>query len=127
MITLAKKAAMSLALGATALTGTLATTAEARPYYGGGYHHGGGDYAGAAIAGGILGLAVGAMIASSHHDRGDVYYRDGAYYDRDGYRCDRDGHRIGDNGYYRRGYGNDGYDGQGYGRGDYPPPAPYYR
>lgn len=104
-----KKATFATALAATALVTT--TPAMARDY-----HRGGGDNTAAvAIGAGILGLAVGAIVASSsrNHDRyrddryddryadsGYVYsspaytsdwrYRDGYYWDRDGRRHDRD-------------------------------------
>jgi hypothetical protein len=81
MVTFAKKATLALALAASALAS--ATPAMADPYRGGGYggyrHHRGGDGAGAAIAGGIIGLALGAIIVSAansnrHRDR-DYAYR----------------------------------------------------
>jgi hypothetical protein len=62
--------AAALALGAM----TVATSAEARDRY---YRHHG-DATGAAIAGGVIGLALGAAIASA--DRGRDYYYDGGYY-----------------------------------------------
>ena len=46
-------------------------------YYGGWHHHHGGVSTGTAVAAGLLGLGVGAAIASS--DRGPSYY-DGGYY-----------------------------------------------
>ena len=71
-----RKAGLALALGATALTA--AAPAEAQRYYGRGYHHHGGNAAGAAVIGGLLGLGVGAAIASSnrpyYYDRGYGYY-----------------------------------------------------
>lgn len=121
-----KKTAMAAALGATALTGLVATPAMADPYRG---HRGGSDVAGAAVAGGIIGLALGAIIASSgHHDhdryrdgyegrvynnRGyNGYYNNGGYNNgyynnyqgRDGYRYDNDGraYAYDREGYYRR-------------------------
>lgn len=105
-----KKATLATALAASALTA--ASPAMARDY---GYRHRG-DTTGAAIAGGIIGLALGAVIASSvnHHDRDYDYrrngweYRDGYYWDREGHRYDRDGRRYDDRYYIRRGY-NDGY------------------
>ena len=63
MFTFAKKATLALALGASALAS--ATPAMADPYYGGYRHHRGGNGAGAAIAGGIIGLALGAIIVSA--------------------------------------------------------------
>lgn len=111
-----KKATLATALAASAFTA--ASPAMARDY---GYRHNG-DSTGAAVAGGIIGLALGAIIASSanNHDRDYDYrrngweYRDGYYWDRQGHRYNRDGRRYDDNGYYaRRGYrdGNRGYDG----------------
>ncbi|HEY2483129.1 MAG TPA: hypothetical protein VGI30_13175 [Caulobacteraceae bacterium] len=61
-----------------AVTGLAAAPASARDW--GGYR-GHGDDAGYAIAGGIVGLALGAMMAS-HHD----------HYDRDHYRYSYDGY-----------------------------------
>lgn len=88
------KAVLGATLAATALTAT-AAPAEAQRYrggyYGHGYHHHG-DATGAAVAGGIVGLALGAAIASSdrprYYDRGysyDRYYRGPAYVERDYY------------------------------------------
>lgn len=99
------------AVAATALAS--ATPAMADPYRS--YHRGNGDATGAAIAGGIIGLALGAIIVSStqHRDRdrydSERYYRqrggyNGYYNDnwrnRDGYRYDNDGRPYG----YDRGY-----------------------
>jgi len=94
------KAVMGATLAATALT--VAAPADAQRYrggyrYGGGWHHRG-DSTGAAVAGGIVGLALGAAIASSdrprYYDRGYAYDRPysrdrGYYYDDyyDGPRC----------------------------------------
>lgn len=102
-----KKTAFATALAATALTS--ATPAMARD------HHRGGDKTGTAIAVGVVGLALGAIIASSanRNDRyRDRYYRDGRYYDRDGgYYGDRYyGDRYDRRGSYDRGY----YDRRGY-------------
>jgi hypothetical protein len=107
MKTVLKKAVATIATGAT-LFGMAAPVAARDGHYGHG--HGGyesrqdrGDVAGAAIAGGIVGLVLGAAIASSKRDdRG--YYDDGyrrTYY-RSDYRRDYD---RGD--YYRRGYAYD--------------------
>jgi hypothetical protein len=106
-----KKAAFATALAATALTS--AAPAMARDHY-----HRGGDRTGTAIGVGIVGLALGAIIASSanRNDRyrdnryaveGGYYARDGRYYDRDGRYYDRGDRydRYDDRGYYdRRGY-----------------------
>jgi hypothetical protein len=106
MTTLLKKAGLGAALAATALTG-LASPAEAQRYY----HRGGhGDAAGAALVGGIAGLAIGAAIASNGRDRDrDVYYRERGYapdYDYSYYRghgyYPADGYYA----YHYRGYGH---------------------
>ena len=91
-----RKAGLALALGATALTA--AAPAEAQRYYGRGYHHHGGNAAGAAVIGGLLGLGVGAAIASSNRP----YYYDRGY----GYYAPPPPPPI-----YRGGYGYGGYDG----------------
>ena len=110
-----KKATVAITLAATALAA--ASPAMARDY--GYYHHA--DSTGAAVAGGIIGLALGAVIASaaSNHDH-DRYrdrgweYHDGYYWDREGHRYDRDGRRYDDDAYYaRRGY-RDSYYGNPY-------------
>jgi len=71
-----KKAGLGAALAATVLASAAPADAQRR----GGYRHygRGGDAAGAALVGGILGLGVGAAIASS--SRGGYY--GGGYYDR---------------------------------------------
>jgi hypothetical protein len=89
-----------LTAAAAALTlagGGLATAqpAAAAPYGGwhGGYSHGGGHWGGGhwggggAVAAGILGLAVGAAIASPHYDYGygPAYYDGGPAYGPGGY------------------------------------------
>ncbi len=79
-----KKAGLGVALAATALTAAVPADAQrwgrggyGRGYGWGGYHHrGGGNAAGAAVLGGILGLGVGAAIASSNRPR----YYDRGYY-----------------------------------------------
>jgi len=126
MKTLFTKAALAMALGATALTA--AAPAEAQRYGGGYRHH---DDTGTAIIAGVAGLAIGAAIASSSDRRGG-YYEDRGYYDDRGYddqrgyeyrryhrhHHDRDHRwddRDGRNGYYNDGYsGNGGYYGNGY-------------
>ncbi|MDF0486864.1 hypothetical protein PX554_01880 [Sphingomonas sp. H39-1-10] len=96
-----KKAGLGVALAATALTAAMPAEAQWRGGYRGyrGYHgwHRGGDATGAALLGGIVGLGVGAAIASNNrgYDRG---YYDGprgyyagppAYYYDDYYRAPR--------------------------------------
>jgi hypothetical protein len=105
MTNLLKKAGLGVALAATALT--VSPPAEAQRY--GGYRHydRGGDAAGAAIVGGIIGLGLGAVIASSNNN--NRYNR--GYYDR-GYYQNGYGNGYGyqDRGYYpRQGYYNDQY------------------
>jgi hypothetical protein len=123
-MTFIKKATLATVLGATALTA--ASPAMADPYYG---HRRGGDTTGAAVAGGIIGLALGAIIASSANNNHNRYadrgwaWRDGYYWDRQGRRFDHNGRPCDDNdGYYnRRGYedyNRRGYDDRGYGRND---------
>ena len=105
---------LSTAVAATALAS--ATPAMADPYYG--RHRGNGDATGAAIAGGIIGLALGAIIVSSSRDNdrdrydGNRSYQrnhQGYYRNRDGYRYDNDGRPYG---YDRGGY--NGYDNNGW-------------
>jgi hypothetical protein len=84
MKTFVKKAGLGLALGATAI-GLGAAPAQAQRWHRGYHHYHHGNTAGAAVLGGIVGLGVGAAIASSNRDR---------YYDR---------------GYYNGGYYNNGY------------------
>jgi len=71
MLTRLKRYGLAAALAAG--TFTAATSAEARDR---GRHHGDGDEAAAIIGAGIVGLAIGAMIA----DRDDDYYYDRSYY-----------------------------------------------
>ncbi len=121
-----------LGLGAVLAATTLSATAPADAQYYRGYRHGGGgDVAAGAVLGGILGLGVGAAIASSDHRRYDrdyyydqprVVYRERyytpparviireRYYGGDGYN----GYNT-YNGYngYDRGY-SDRYNGRGY-------------
>src|SRR3546814_3702879 len=74
-----KKAGLAVALGATALT--VAAPAEAQRWHHN-RHHGGDDAAAAALVGGIIGLGIGAAIASSDNDRYDNRYYNDRYYDR---------------------------------------------
>ena len=93
--------ALTVAMAAITLGGAVVATAapaEARPhgyyggYYGGHYRH---DNTGAAVAAGVVGLALGAALASNSHS-----YYDRGYYDR---------------GYYAPGYYAPGYYYGGYG------------
>lgn len=70
-----RKAVLAVTLAASALT--IAAPAQARDGYR--HHRGGGDGAAIAIGAGIIGLAVGAAIASDRND--DRYYDRGYYYD----------------------------------------------
>jgi len=86
---------LSVTLAATALT--VAAPAEAQRWR----RNRGGDVATSALIGGVVGLGVGAAIASSNRDR---WYRD-RYYDRRGAWGPRRGWRGYDRGYYPpRGY-----------------------
>jgi hypothetical protein len=113
MASIFRKATLAAVL--TASVGLAAAPAEAR----GGYyyrHHGGGDDAAIAVGAGILGLAVGAAIASDHDRRYDrYYYRDGYSYPRyRGYYQGYPTYRAYPNRYYRgydRDYYRDGYRG----------------
>jgi hypothetical protein len=89
MTTLLKKAGLGVALAATALTTAVPAQAQYHRYY----RHGGGDAAGAALVGGLAGIAIGAAIASNDRDR-DVYYRDR------GYRPDYDAYYYRSHGFY---------------------------
>jgi hypothetical protein len=80
--------ALTAALAAITLGGAVCATAapaEAQHYRGGYGHYYGGHYrhgdGGAAVAAGVVGLALGAALASNHgyYDRG--YYGGPAYYD----------------------------------------------
>lgn len=114
-----KKATLATVLSATVLTA--ASPAMAQGYYN---ERRGGDTTGAAIAGGIIGLAIGAIVGSSiaRNDRGGDYryryaergwtWRNGYYWDQQGRRYDRSGRED------RRYYDRRGYDDRGYGQGD---------
>lgn len=114
-----KSAAWALA---PALAMAVATPAAARDgrYYD---RRGGDDDAAIAIGAGVVGLALGAAIASSGRDRG-YYYDDGYYYDGPrGYygrpypRYYRYEYRAYPR-HYRRGWRHDGWRGDGWGRRD---------
>jgi hypothetical protein len=79
---------MTAAMAAITLGGAIAATAapaEAQPrhYY---RYDRGHDRTGAAVAAGVAGLAIGAALAGSNHNRG--YYNNG-YYGGGGYAYDR--------------------------------------
>ena len=112
------KATLGTALAASALVS--ASPAMARDYYG--YRHND-NTAAVAVGAGVIGLALGAIIASSsNHNRDDRYYErrgyaygngyntDGWYY-RDGYYWDRDGRRYDRDDYNRYRGDRDGYRG----------------
>ncbi|MEO8812466.1 MAG: hypothetical protein ABI376_06105 [Caulobacteraceae bacterium] len=109
-------------------TATVATPAAARDWNGGyGYHHD--NDTGAAIAGGLVGLALGAVIAGNHNQ--PRYYNQG-YYGSSSYGSGYYGSGYGGSGYYGSGDGGSGYDGSGYGGSGYygsgyaPQPQAYY-
>ncbi len=114
-MTIIRKAVLATALAASALTSVSPAMARGYGGWGNGYRHHrhhGGDDAAIAIGAGIVGLAIGAMVAAGSHDRNnaryrdrdyrndgsynDQYYRDGwkyrdgTYYDQQGRRYDRD-------------------------------------
>ena len=116
-----KKIILGSALAASSLA--IAAPASAQDYNR--YHRHSGDGATAAIVGGVIGLALGAAIASSSNRGYDNYrngtwyegyqYRNGSFYDRQGQRrYDRNTwqqrHYQGDRDGYRGGYDQrDGY------------------
>jgi len=124
IMNLFRKTIAAVTLGAAVLT--TATPAMADGWRG--RHRGGGDDAAIAIGAGVVGLALGAAIASSgrdrHYDR-DYYYYDRApryreyYYYRDAPRYRhhyRNNHRGYDRRWYNHGYRGDHYRGDGYRR-----------
>lgn len=124
-----RKGILATTLAATALA---TTPAMARGYHG---HGRGDDTAAIAIGAGILGIAIGAIVASSgNRDRGydDGYYgngyygygyygnnwqyRDGYYWDHDGRRYDRNAWQRYNRDYRGRADNNRNYNGrEGYG------------
>jgi len=110
------KIGLGVTLAATTLTA--AAPAEAQRWR---RYDRGNDVATGALIGGVVGLGLGAAIASGNRDR---RYRD-RYYDRRGYWGPRRGYYRGyDRGYYAprgyygpRGGWNRGWDGGGYYRG----------
>jgi hypothetical protein len=119
-----KKIILGTALAATSLA--VAAPASAQDYAR--YHRHSGDTATAAIVTGVIGLAVGAAIASSSNRGYDNYnyaYRNGGWYDgyqyRNGGFYDRQGYRRYDRNTWHRRHHNDGdrsYDRGGYDRRD---------
>ena len=75
MKTFLKKAGLAVGVGAAAVAMT-AAPAQAQRWHRYHHYHHHGDAAGAAILGGIVGLGVGAAIASDH----GRYYNDDGYY-----------------------------------------------
>jgi hypothetical protein len=107
-VKLSTKITAGLLAGATLVAAASPAEAQYRYYR----HHG--DRTGLALGAGALGLALGAAVASSSHNRG--YYGNG-YYGNSYY---------GGGGYYGRPYAyNDGYYGRpyGYGGGYYSAPV----
>jgi hypothetical protein len=97
---LMKKAGLGMALAATALSA--AAPAEAQRWRGNRGNRGG-DVAAGAILGGIVGLGVGAAIASNNRGR---YYDRGYYAPPRGYYAGpRRFYRGAPRGYYQNGYG----------------------
>lgn len=119
-MTILKKATLATVLGATALTSV--SPAMAQSYSN--HRRGGGDATGAAIVGGVIGLALGAIIASSGNRNHNRYadrgwqWRDGYYWDRQGQRYYEDGRIYQEDGRRQGYYNRRGYDDRGYGRDD---------
>lgn len=109
------------------LTGALAATAlaTATPAMAQDYRRGGDNTAAVAIGAGVVGLALGAILASNNdrdHYREPGYgyasdweYRDGWYWDRQGHRYSRDDYAR----YHRDDRGGWHNDGRGDGRADH--------
>ncbi len=116
MMNLFRKTILSLALGAATLTTASPALADG---WRGRHHGGGGDDAAIAIGAGVVGLALGAAIASSGRDDrrydGDYYY-EGDYPRYRQYYYYREGPRY--RGSYYRPHHRGGYD-RGYNRGGY--------
>lgn len=117
-----RKAILTAALGAAALT----TSSPALADRWRGHRHDGGDDAAIAIGAGVVGLALGAAIASSSRDRDydrvDYYYDDGPryreyYYYREAPRYRRHYYRPHYRSYDRGWHRGHWRDGRGYGRG----------
>lgn len=117
MTNIITKTVLGAALAATALVS--ATPASAHDYYG--ERERGSDTAGAAIVGGVIGLALGALVASSssHHQDRDRYYNRG--YNGGGYyNQGQTGYYNGyNNGYYNGSTGYNGYENSYYERRGY--------
>lgn len=119
-MTIMRKIGLTGALAATALAA--ATPAMAQDYRG--YHRGGDNTAAVAIGAGVVGLALGAIIASNNnnHYRDDYpayytsgwEYRDGWYWDHDGGRHSRDEYARYHRNDYRGDYRGAAYRGDGY-------------
>ena len=100
-----RKATLGLALAATATMASVPVQAQSYDRYDRYDHHHGGD-AGAAIAAGIVGLAIGAALSSGNHGG---YYNDGYYNSRyrGSYDYPRQSYYNYDN--YPRSYNYDSY------------------
>lgn len=99
-MTIFTKAALAAGMGAMALA--VSAPAEAH-----GPYHDGGDDAAIAIGAGLVGLVIGAAIASSDHDRYyDGYYYDGprGYYYEPAYYPAYPAYPVYRGGYYYRSY-----------------------
>lgn len=107
-----KKTVLGGVLAATTLTAAVPAEAQWRGGYRG-HRGGGGDAAAGAIIGGIVGLGLGAAIASNnnrggYYDRG--YYRDGYYAQPRGYYAEPRGYYYDDYNYRPRCYIERQYD-----------------
>lgn len=112
---LLKKSVLGSAVGAMALATAVPATAQDYDHY---RHRDNG--AAVAVGAGVLGLAIGALVASGHHQRHYDRYDSQPYYPPS-YRYDtgrwRNGDRY-DNRYDYNQRGNDGYDRDGWHRND---------
>lgn len=121
---LIRKTILGLALGTVTLTTASPALADDWP----GYRHGGGDNAAIAIGAGVVGLALGAAIASIrddrsydrddyYYDRGYPQYREYYYYREDPRYTDRYYRGDYDRGWRHGGRGHEWREYRGYGRG----------
>lgn len=117
MKTILTKAGLGVALAATTLS--VAAPAEAQRWQ---RYDRGNDVATGAIIGGVIGLGLGAAIASSNR-RDRYFYDDGYYYDRRTFRRDlrRERRFYRNRGYAPYGFAPRGYYGRPYAPGYYAP------